>query len=90
MGDWKLIRWYEDRSVELYRLSDDPGETRNLAGTMPEEARRLEASLDKWLEAMGPAMPVANPDYDATRETEGLAPAIREQLVKGELPTPGK
>ncbi len=90
MGDWKLIRWYEDRSVELYRLSDDPGETKNLAEAMPEEARRLEASLDRWLEAMGPAMPVGNPDYDAARETEGLAPAIREQLLKGELPTPGK
>ncbi|MES1261356.1 MAG: sulfatase/phosphatase domain-containing protein, partial [Acidobacteriota bacterium] len=90
MGDWKLIKWYEDGSVELYNLANDAGETKNMASAEPDVARALQASLDHWLEEMAPVMPVANVDYDAARETEGLAPAIREQLEKGELPTPGR
>ncbi len=90
MGDWKLIRWYEDNSVELYNLSTDPGELKNVAESTPEIAKVLRANLDRWLEGMHPVMPTPNPDYDAERETEGLGAAIREQLKSGDLPTPGK
>ena len=85
-GDWKIILWYEDQSVALYDLKSDPGEKTNLAEAQPVKAAELRAKLKKWLDAMPTFMPLSNPDYDAERETEGLAPAIREQLVKGELP----
>jgi arylsulfatase A-like enzyme len=35
MGDWKAIREGLQGEVELYRLSDDPGETRDVASTNP-------------------------------------------------------
>jgi arylsulfatase A len=89
VADWKLIRWYEDDSVELYNLSTDPGEARNVAASAPDIAGVLQAKLEKWRDDLNPAMPVLNPKYDAARETEGLGQAIREQLASGELPTPG-
>jgi arylsulfatase A-like enzyme len=85
-GDFKLIEWYEDDSVELYNLRDDIGETRNLAVRMPEKARDMKARLDAWLKEMNAEMPKPNPDYDKGNETQGLAPAIREQLRSGILP----
>jgi arylsulfatase A-like enzyme len=85
-GDYKLIKWYEDDSVELYNLRDDLGEAHNLAIKIPEKARTMKARLDAWLKEINPEMPKANPAYDKATETEGLAPAIREQLRTGVLP----
>ena len=87
-GGWKLIRWYEDDSMELYNLAGDPGETTNLARRQPAKAKELRAKLDDWLREMRVSMPTANPAYDEAAETEGLGAAIREQLKTGELPTP--
>ena len=50
VGDWKLLRYYEDASVELYNLSDDIGERRDLAGEQPDTAAALLHRLDAWLE----------------------------------------
>lgn len=88
LGDWKLIRWYEDDSVEFYNLRTDPGETENVAKEEAGKARGMLTLLNDWLAKMRPEMPKPNPAYDATLETEGIAPAIREQLKSGELPTP--
>lgn len=85
-GDFKLIEWYEDGSVELYNLRDDLGETHNLAVQMPEKARAMKTRLDAWLKELNPEMPKPNPDYDKEKETEGLGAAIREQLRTGVLP----
>jgi len=41
-GDYKLIRNYDDESVELYDLKSDLGETSNLA-------KRLDQKLSAWL-----------------------------------------
>ena len=90
LGDWKLLRWYEDNATELYNLRADPGEQKNLADTQAAKARGLDGLLDDWLHALKPEMPVPNPAYDPEQETEGLAPAIQEQLKSGELPTPPK
>lgn len=85
-GDFKIIEWYEDGSVELYNLRDDIGEAHNLTVQMPDKAREMKARLDAWLKEMKPEMPKPNPDYDKANETQGLAPAIREQLRTGVLP----
>jgi arylsulfatase A len=85
-GDFKIIEWYEDGEVELYNLRDDIGEARNLAVKMPQKAHELKGRLDAWLKELNPEMPKPNPDYDKSKETEGLAPAIRDQLRTGVLP----
>lgn len=88
LGDWKLIRWYEDDSVEFYNLRTDPGEKNNVATEQATRARRMLAMLNDWLTKMHPEMPKPNPAWDAASETEGLLKPIREQLKSGELPTP--
>ncbi len=46
--EWKLVRG-SDGARELYRVSVDPDESKNLADGAPEVVRHLEARLDEWL-----------------------------------------
>lgn len=46
-GRWKLLR-YPDRPAELYDLTTDIGETRDLAASEPERVRRMMAQLFAW------------------------------------------
>ncbi len=48
-GDFKLIKNYDDGSLELYNLSSDIGEKNNLAEKLPDHAKRLADKLDAWL-----------------------------------------
>jgi len=49
-GNFKLIESYDTGTVELYDLSQDIGETHDLAGRMPERAAELRARLKQWRE----------------------------------------
>ena len=62
-GDYKLILWFEDDSVELYNLNNDLGEQNNLVKTHPEIATALMAELKAWLEDVDANMPKPNPDW---------------------------
>ncbi len=62
-GNLKLVEHFEDNRVELFDLSDDPGETTDLAGTLPEDAARLRRMLAEWRRSVGARMPAPNPDY---------------------------
>ena len=59
-GDWKLIEWFEDGSLELYNLRDDPGERQNVAAEKPEKAEQLLAKLVAWRAATQALMPTPN------------------------------
>jgi arylsulfatase A-like enzyme len=56
-GDYKLIEFYDDDSVELYNLAKDLSEKRDLSGQMPRKAAKLKRKLDKWLVESGAIMP---------------------------------
>jgi arylsulfatase A len=60
-GSHKLIRRYDDDSLELFDLTQDLGERRNLASQQPELAARLNAMLEKWLETTGAQLPTPRP-----------------------------
>lgn len=49
-GDYKLIKWYDDGSVELYNLAEDLGEKNDLAKEKPDLAKYLRMKLDARLE----------------------------------------
>ena len=57
-GDYKLVRWYENGEEELYKLSDDIGEQKNLASEMTEMRDQLSGELDQWLKDVGARMAV--------------------------------
>ncbi|MFP6899420.1 MAG: sulfatase [Opitutales bacterium] len=56
-GDWKLIRNYDDDSLELYKVTEDLSEKRNLAKKRPKIATRMNSQLTKWLEETNAPMP---------------------------------
>lgn len=62
-GDFKLIEWFEDGSIELYNLKDDIGEKNNLAEKMPVKTAQLKKMLHTWRIEMGALMPRENPDW---------------------------
>jgi len=62
-GDWKLIKWYQEDGFELFNLADDLGETKDLAGEMPDRVRQLDAKLSAWLQSCGAKVPKPNPDH---------------------------
>jgi arylsulfatase A-like enzyme len=59
-GDWKLLEFLEDGRLELYNLSDDIGESNNLAKTMPEKTRELHDRLIAWRQDVQAPMPTKN------------------------------
>ena len=69
-GDWKLIEFLEDGSLELYNLKDDLAETENLAVARPQLAGQLQQQLAAWREQAGARMPTRNPKYDPKRAHE--------------------
>ncbi|MDP6796103.1 MAG: DUF4976 domain-containing protein, partial [Verrucomicrobiota bacterium] len=56
-GDWKLIRNYDDNSLELYNLPKDLSEEKNVAKQNAKLASRLNKKLTAWLKATGAPMP---------------------------------
>jgi len=65
-GSLKLVEFFEDGGrVELYDLSTDPGERRDLAATMPGKAAALAGRLRAWQRETRAAIPTqANPAYE--------------------------
>ncbi|MGD9644841.1 MAG: sulfatase-like hydrolase/transferase [Pirellulales bacterium] len=64
-GDWKLVEQFEDGSVELYNLAQDPGEAHDLATSEPSRAADLRDQLARWRASVGARMPTPNPQFDA-------------------------
>ena len=50
---WRYL-WFVDRSrEELYRIQEDPGETRNVVSEHPDLARRYRTDIEEWKRNMG-------------------------------------
>ena len=56
-GRHKLIQRFDDGSIELYDLTADIGESRNLAKQQPGLANSLATQLESWLVETGAALP---------------------------------
>lgn len=69
-GDWKLIEYFEDGSVELFNLEEDISESRNVAGQYPDRAESLKRQLAQWRESVDARMPKPNPKHDPERADE--------------------
>jgi arylsulfatase A len=69
-GDWKLIEFFENSSLELYNLRDDLSEANNLAAKSPDRVKAMHAALKAWRKEVQAQMPQRNPGYDASRADE--------------------
>ena len=56
-GDYKLIERFDDRSLELYNLSEDLSERHNLANSLTEKASEMQQRLAAWRAETNAAMP---------------------------------
>jgi arylsulfatase A-like enzyme len=81
-GDWKLIRRFAPTpeypsGFELFDLREDPGESRNLAGAMPEKVRELDRLIDDFVRDTGARPPQPNPAWRADPPVAGASPSGR-------------
>lgn len=63
-GDWLLVEFYDEDKTELYNLSDDIGEQRDLSGKEPARVNALKTALAGWRDANGVQHNKPNPDFD--------------------------
>jgi hypothetical protein len=59
----------------LFNLSDDPGETANLAETQPERVQSLRGELTRLLAESGAQLPSVNDQFDPKRAHQSTADA---------------
>ncbi len=66
-GDWKLLEYFENGTVQLFNLREDIGEQNDLAGKMPEKMAELKQKLASWRASVSASMMPPNPDYQPTQ-----------------------
>ncbi|MEO1616570.1 MAG: sulfatase-like hydrolase/transferase [Planctomycetota bacterium] len=92
-GDYKLIKYYDDNSVELYDLKNDIGESQNIASERAELSDKMLSELETWLLDTRASRPqrvnTVGPEDDPNRPNVlligdsisiGYTPHVREQL----------
>ncbi|MEP3211133.1 MAG: sulfatase [Maribacter sp.] len=57
-GDWKLIYYHADRSMELFNIKEDIGETKNLADENADTLKELATTLSDYLKGVNAQMPI--------------------------------
>ena len=63
-GKWKFHEYFENGDLELYDLSKDIGERKNVALEYPEKTQELYTMLKKWRAKINAPVPTElNPDY---------------------------
>ena len=60
LGDYKLIRYYDNEELELFNLKNDIGEHINLVEKEPEKSKELNGLLSEWLRNTNSRMPLKN------------------------------
>lgn len=68
LGDYKLLEYFENGSVQLFNLRNDIGEQRNLAERQPEKANQLRARLHAWRKEVAARMMPPNPNYEPSAD----------------------
>lgn len=62
-GDYKLLEYYENNTVQLFNLREDLGEQNDLSQAEPEKVDELRTMLHIWRKEVSARMPSPNPEY---------------------------
>ena len=68
VGRYKLVRDYDSGTDQLFDLSADIGEARDLAQAQPDKRADLARRLDAYLARVKAQLPTPNKDYDPTQK----------------------
>ncbi len=63
-GPWMLVEYYDAENVELYDLSSDPGQRRDLAASHSERIAQMRAALADWRRSVKAQENRPNPNFD--------------------------
>ena len=73
IGKWKLIEYFETNEIELFDLSEDIGESKNLSKNRQEVTKSLRNQLKEWRIKTKAAIPLKrNPLYDEKAERKAM------------------
>jgi arylsulfatase A len=67
-GDYKLLEYFENGTVQLFNLKDDIGEQNDLSKIEVDKTKELTAKLHQWRKEVDAQMMKPNPDYDAAKD----------------------
>ena len=59
MGDYKLLEYFENGTVQLFDLKKDIGEQNDISESKPEITKKLLKMLKDWRREVDAKMPVA-------------------------------
>ncbi len=62
-GDYKLLEYFENNTVQLFNLKKDPGEHYDLSGSEPDKVDELRKLLHRWRNEINAQMMTSNPHY---------------------------
>ncbi len=62
-GDYKLISYFENGTVQLFDLANDLGEQHDLSRSKSGKARKMKRMLEAWQRKVGAQTMEPNPDY---------------------------
>ncbi len=69
-GNWKLIEYLDDYSIELYNLNADIGEENDVSKNHPDKVKELHELLLNWRADVKAELPIENPEFDIARRGE--------------------
>ena len=64
-SDWKLIEHYEDGSIELFNLKDDPSEKIDRSKDERHRVEKMRSQLHQWLHSVQAQTNSPNPRFDS-------------------------
>ena len=67
-GQWKLVEAYETGKLSLFNLTNDIGETNDLADSEPARLAKLHGMLKTWREEVGADQMRPNPEYEGAKK----------------------
>lgn len=71
-GDWKIVENYETGKIELFHLSEDIAEAKDLSASFPEKLTELKELLNRHLKEVEAPMPTLNYSYNPGKDGRGF------------------
>lgn len=65
-GDYKLLEYYENNTIQLFNVANDIGEQNDLSTLEPERVNKLRSLLTNWRRNVNAKMMLPNSEYDET------------------------
>jgi arylsulfatase A len=66
-GDYKLLEYFENNTVQLFNLKKDLGEQNDISTSNPKKVHELRTKLHQWRERINAQMMEPNPNYSVDK-----------------------